>query len=77
MVSLGSGSVSTALLSAGIGAGWARDPLLALAISYPLPILSLSAMLYLTPGVLPALSRNRPLRVRVAMPAGRFPEAGL
>jgi hypothetical protein len=48
LVSLGSGSVSTALLSAGIGAGWARDPLLALAISYPLPILSLPAMLYLT-----------------------------
>jgi uncharacterized membrane protein YdjX (TVP38/TMEM64 family) len=48
LVSLGSGSISTALLYAGIGAGWARDPLLALAISYLLPIASLSAVLYLT-----------------------------
>jgi uncharacterized membrane protein YdjX (TVP38/TMEM64 family) len=47
-VSLGSGSVATALLYAGIGAGWARDPLWALAISYLLPIVSLPAVLYLT-----------------------------
>ena len=48
LLSLGSGSISTALLYAGMGAGWARDPLLALAISYLLPIASLSAVLYLT-----------------------------
>lgn len=48
LVSLGLGSASTALLYAGIGAGWARDPFLALAISYLLPIVSLPAVLYLT-----------------------------
>jgi uncharacterized membrane protein YdjX (TVP38/TMEM64 family) len=48
LVSLGSGSISTALLYAGIGAGWARDPLLALAISYLLPIVLLPTVLYLT-----------------------------
>jgi uncharacterized membrane protein YdjX (TVP38/TMEM64 family) len=48
LVALGSGSISAALLYAGIGAGWARDPVLALAISYLLPIASLSAVLYLT-----------------------------
>jgi hypothetical protein len=41
LVSLISGSVPAALLYAGIGAGWARDPLLALAVSYALPILLL------------------------------------
>jgi uncharacterized membrane protein YdjX (TVP38/TMEM64 family) len=41
LVSLVSGSVPAALLFAGIGAGWARDPLLALAVSYVLPILLL------------------------------------
>jgi uncharacterized membrane protein YdjX (TVP38/TMEM64 family) len=41
LVSLVSGSVPAALLYAGIGAGWARDPLLALAVSYVLPILLL------------------------------------
>jgi uncharacterized membrane protein YdjX (TVP38/TMEM64 family) len=45
LISLVSGSVPTALLYAGIGAGWARDPLLALAISYVLPILLLPAVL--------------------------------
>ena len=41
LVSLVSGSIPAALLYAGIGAGWARDPLLALAVSYVLPILLL------------------------------------
>jgi uncharacterized membrane protein YdjX (TVP38/TMEM64 family) len=41
LVSLVSGSVPAAVLYAGIGAGWARDPLLALAVSYVLPILLL------------------------------------
>jgi SNARE associated Golgi protein len=66
LVSLGLGSISTALLYAGIGAGWARDPLLALAISYLLPIASLSAALYLTrrrgAGV---VERNRRCLVRM------------
>ena len=47
LTSLASGSVPTALLYAGIGAGWARDPIVALAISYLLPILLLPAALLL------------------------------
>jgi uncharacterized membrane protein YdjX (TVP38/TMEM64 family) len=75
LVSLGSGSISTALLYAGIGAGWARDPLLALAISYLLPIASLSAVLYLTrrsAGVV----EEPPLPSEDATPAVKCPEAG-
>lgn len=45
LVALVSGSVPAALLYAGIGAGWARQPLLALAVSYVLPILTLPAAL--------------------------------
>jgi uncharacterized membrane protein YdjX (TVP38/TMEM64 family) len=45
LISLVSGSVPAALLYAGIGAGWARDPLLALAVSYVLPILLLPSAL--------------------------------
>jgi uncharacterized membrane protein YdjX (TVP38/TMEM64 family) len=76
LVSLGSGNISTALLYAGIGAGWARDPLLALAISYLLPIASLSAVLYLTrrrgAGVV-----EPPPPSEDATPAVKLPEAGL
>jgi uncharacterized membrane protein YdjX (TVP38/TMEM64 family) len=56
LISLASGSAPTALLYAGIGAGWARDPLLALAISYVLPIL-------LLPGVLFVMDRRDPVAV--------------
>jgi uncharacterized membrane protein YdjX (TVP38/TMEM64 family) len=45
LISLVSGSAPAALLYAGIGAGWARDPLLALAISSVLPILLLPGAL--------------------------------
>ncbi|HZA75099.1 MAG TPA: VTT domain-containing protein [Acidimicrobiales bacterium] len=41
LLSLSAGSFPAALLFAGIGAGWSRDPILALAISYALPILLL------------------------------------
>jgi uncharacterized membrane protein YdjX (TVP38/TMEM64 family) len=75
LVSLGSGSISTALLYAGIGAGWARDPLLALAISYLLPIATLSAVLYLTrrraAGVV-----EEPPPSEDATPAATSPQAG-
>jgi uncharacterized membrane protein YdjX (TVP38/TMEM64 family) len=78
LVSLGLGSISTALLYAGIGAGWARDPLLALAISYLLPIASLSAVLYLTrrraAGV---VEEPPPPPSEDATPAATSPEAGL
>jgi uncharacterized membrane protein YdjX (TVP38/TMEM64 family) len=77
LVSLASGSISTALLYAGIGADWARDPLLALAISYLLPIASLAAVLYLT-------RRRRAGGVQEpqppsedATPAAMLPQAGL
>jgi uncharacterized membrane protein YdjX (TVP38/TMEM64 family) len=39
------GSVPTAFVVAGIGAGWADQPLLALAISYVLPIALLPVVL--------------------------------
>jgi len=39
------GSVPTAFVFAGIGAGWADQPLLALAISYLLPVALLPVML--------------------------------
>jgi uncharacterized membrane protein YdjX (TVP38/TMEM64 family) len=45
-ISLVSGSAPAALLYAGIGTGWARDPSLALAISYVLPILLLLGALF-------------------------------
>jgi uncharacterized membrane protein YdjX (TVP38/TMEM64 family) len=54
LVSLVSGSAPAALLYAGIGAGWAHDPLLALAISYVLPILML-------PGALLVMDRRDPV----------------
>jgi uncharacterized membrane protein YdjX (TVP38/TMEM64 family) len=54
LTSLVSGSAPTALLYAGIGTGWARDPLLALAISYVLPILTL-------PGALFVMDRRDPV----------------
>jgi len=44
----GVGSVPTAFAFAAIGAGWADQPILALAASYGLPILLLSVALYLT-----------------------------
>jgi uncharacterized membrane protein YdjX (TVP38/TMEM64 family) len=51
LLSVGSGSLPAALLYAGIGAGWARDPVLALAISYLLPILLLPlAMVFMPRG---------------------------
>ena len=59
LVSLVSGSVPAALLYAGIGAGWARSPLLALAVSYVLPILLLS----------PGAARAGPVSVLPADPA--------
>jgi hypothetical protein len=77
LISLGSGSISTALLYAGIGAGWARDPLLALAISYLLPIASLSAVLYLTRRRGAGGVEEPPLPSEDATPAVKFPEAGL
>jgi uncharacterized membrane protein YdjX (TVP38/TMEM64 family) len=77
LVSLGSGSISTALLYAGIGAGWARDPLLALAISYLLPIASLPAVLYLIRRRGVGVVEEPPLPSEDATPAMKFPEAGL
>ena len=41
------GSVPTAFVFAAIGAGWANQPILALAVSYVLPILMLPIALYL------------------------------
>ena len=41
------GSVPTAFAFAAIGAGWADQPFLALAVSYVLPILLLPLALYL------------------------------
>ncbi len=41
------GSVPTAFAFAAIGAGWANQPILALAVSYVLPILLLPVALYL------------------------------
>jgi hypothetical protein len=41
------GSVPTAFVFAAIGAGWADQPILALAVSYVLPILLLPIALYL------------------------------
>jgi uncharacterized membrane protein YdjX (TVP38/TMEM64 family) len=41
------GSVPTAFVFAGIGAGWADQPILALVVSYVLPILLLPIALYL------------------------------
>jgi uncharacterized membrane protein YdjX (TVP38/TMEM64 family) len=40
------GSVPTAFVFAAIGAGWAHQPILALAVSYVLPIILLPIMLY-------------------------------
>jgi hypothetical protein len=77
LVSLGSGSISTALLYAGIGAGWARDPLLALAISYLLPIASLSAVLYLTRPRGAGVVEVPPPPSEDATPAVKFPQADL
>ena len=77
LVSLGSGSISTALLYAGIGAGWARDPFLALAISYLLPIASLSAVLYLMRRRRAGVVQEPPPPSENATPAVKFPEAGL
>jgi uncharacterized membrane protein YdjX (TVP38/TMEM64 family) len=41
------GSVPTAFVFAAIGAGWANQPILALVVSYVLPILLLPVALYL------------------------------
>ncbi len=41
------GSVPTAFVFAGVGAGWADQPILALVVSYVLPILLLPIVLYL------------------------------
>jgi uncharacterized membrane protein YdjX (TVP38/TMEM64 family) len=76
LVSLGLGSISTALLYAGIGAGWARDPFLALAISYLLPIASLSAVVYLTRRRRAGGVEEPPQPGEHATPV-KFPEAGL
>jgi uncharacterized membrane protein YdjX (TVP38/TMEM64 family) len=46
-VALTIGSVPTAFAFAAIGAGWADRPILALALSYVLPILLLPIALYL------------------------------
>jgi uncharacterized membrane protein YdjX (TVP38/TMEM64 family) len=64
LVSLVSGSVPAALLYAGIGAGWARDPLLALAVSYVLPIL-------LLPPALLVMDRRESLPADSAVNGGR------
>jgi uncharacterized membrane protein YdjX (TVP38/TMEM64 family) len=77
LVSLGSGSISTALLYVGIGVGLARDPLLALAISYLLPIASLSAVLYLTHRRATGNVEEPPPPGEDATPAVKLPEAGL
>jgi uncharacterized membrane protein YdjX (TVP38/TMEM64 family) len=73
LVSLVSGSAPAALLYTGIGAGWARDPLLALAVSYVLPIL-------LLPGALFVMDRRDPAAAGPAVSAdgtraGAPPEA--
>jgi uncharacterized membrane protein YdjX (TVP38/TMEM64 family) len=77
LVSLGLGSISTALLYAGIGAGWARDPLLALAISYLLPIASLAVVLYLTPRRAADVVEEPPQPSEDATPVVKLPEAGV
>jgi uncharacterized membrane protein YdjX (TVP38/TMEM64 family) len=41
------GSVPTAFVFAGVGAGWAEDPVLALAVSYVLPLALLPIVLHL------------------------------
>jgi uncharacterized membrane protein YdjX (TVP38/TMEM64 family) len=46
-VALTTGSVPTAFAFAAIGAGWANQPILALVVSYVLPILLLPVALYL------------------------------
>jgi uncharacterized membrane protein YdjX (TVP38/TMEM64 family) len=46
-VALGLGSVPTAFVFSGIGAGWADRPIVALTVSYVLPILLLPVVLYL------------------------------
>jgi uncharacterized membrane protein YdjX (TVP38/TMEM64 family) len=45
------GSVPTAFVFAGIGAGWADNPVLALAVSYVLPIALLPIVLHLMRGI--------------------------
>jgi hypothetical protein len=40
------GSVPTAFVFAGVGAGWADQPLLALALSYMLPVALLPVVLH-------------------------------
>jgi hypothetical protein len=77
LVSLGSGSISTALLYAGIGAGWAQDPLLALAISYLLPIASLPAARYLTHRRAAGNVEEPRLPSEDETPAVKLPEADL
>lgn len=47
VVALTIGSVPTAFVFAAIGAGWADQPIVALVVSYVLPILLLPAVLYL------------------------------
>ena len=47
VVALTVGSVPTAFAFAAVGAGWADQPFLALAVSYFLPILLLPIALYL------------------------------
>jgi hypothetical protein len=47
IAALSVGSVPTAFAFAAIGAGWADQPILALAVSYVLPILLLPIVLYL------------------------------
>jgi len=46
VVALTIGSVPTAFVFAAVGAGWAHQPILALAVSYVLPILLLPIVLY-------------------------------
>jgi len=46
VAALASGSVPTAFVFAAIGAGWAHQPVLALAVSYVLPIFLLPIVLY-------------------------------
>jgi uncharacterized membrane protein YdjX (TVP38/TMEM64 family) len=46
-VAVSVGSVPTAFVFAGIGAGWADEPIAALTVSYVLPILLLPIVLYL------------------------------
>jgi uncharacterized membrane protein YdjX (TVP38/TMEM64 family) len=50
LVALSLGSIPTAFVFAGVGAGWATEPLVALAISYGLPITLLPVALYLLRG---------------------------